>query len=438
MLPLLAVPTLLMVAAAPVPHPDGAVLASEGDEAALAAEARLDLVLRSARARNPDLREVRERTAAARARTGGAEALPEPELQLQLWQQPLEKAFDPKGGGMVMLGLRQPLPAPGTRGARGRVAQAEASAFEAMARARAADLLQQARRGLAEYALAEREHAIHLDHMELTSRFTELARASYQEGRLSKQEFLRASAELARVHADIVATAQARRASRAFLNTLMGRDPDAPLGPARLDPPAETEFSLEESEHALEERPEVAAAARAVERSGAALEVSQRASRWPGFMVGADASYMPMDGTRTYTLMAGMTLPWLWGRRSSDVAEAEHLHAADQAALESARRAARLQVRDAKSRLDAAREAYDILDGQVVPQWQQAAQATQAAFASGQAADALAVLDANRGYLQVRLERVRALARLHGALGDLERAAGHLHGFTEGEEERRP
>lgn len=337
-----------------------------------------------------------------------------------------------------MLGLRQPLPAPGTRAARHRAARAEAGLAVASARAREADLVQQARRALAEYALAEREHAIHLDHMELTSRFTELARASYQEGRLSKQEFLRASAELARVHADIVATAQAGRASRAFLNTLMGRDPDAPLGPARLDPPTESEFTVEEAEHALAEKPEVAAAQQAAERSAATFEASHRAARWPGFMVGADASYMPMDGTKTYTLMAGMTLPWLWGRRGDEEREAAHLLAADQAALDGARRTARLQVRDAKTRLDAAREAYDILDGQVVPQWQQAAQATQAAFASGQAADALAVLDANRGFLQVRLERVRALARLHGALGDLERAAGHLHGYSEGEEGRKP
>jgi hypothetical protein len=45
-------------------------------------------------------------------------------------------------------------------------------------------------------------------------------------------------------------------------------------------------------------------------------------------------------------------------------------------------------------------------------------------------------MDANRGYLQVRLERVRALARLHGALGDLERAAGHLHGYSDNQERK--
>lgn len=407
-----------------------------GEEAGLAAEARLDLVLAAIRAHNPELRELRERLAAAQARTGGSASLPEPELQLQLWQQPLRKPFDPDAGGMIMLGLRQPLPVPGTRAARHRAAEADAGMAAAAARAREADLVQQARRALAEYALAEREHAIHLDHMELTSRFTELARASYQEGRLSKQEYLRASAELARVHADIVATAQAGRASRAFLNTLMGRDPDAPLGPARLDPPAESEFSVEEAERALAERPEVTAAERAVARGQASLEAAQQAARWPGFMVGADVTYMPMDGTKTYTLMGGMTLPWLWGRRGDEEREAERLLAADRAALDAARRNARLQVRDAKTRLDASREAYDILDSQVVPQWQQAAQATQAAFASGQAGDALGVMDANRGYLQVRLERVRALARLHGALGDLERAAGHLHGYSDNQERK--
>lgn len=196
--------------------------------------------------------------------------------------------------------------------ARGRAARAEAGAARLAVVGRHQKLLLQIRKALAEHALAEQEPLIHLDHMELTSRFLELARSTYQAGLLSS------------------------------------------------------------------------------------------------------------------TLMAGVTLPWLWGRSGSDEREAERLLAADRAALESARRLARFQVRDAKTRLDAARDSYDILDGQVVPQWRQAA---QAAFAAG-GADALSVLDANRSYLQVRLGRGRALARLHAALADLQRAAGHLHGFS--------
>jgi len=423
-------PLLLALAPALASPADPAAGDLPADEAELAREARLPTVLRVARARNPDLREARERAAAAKERPAAASAIPEPELQAQLWQQPMKKPFDPDAGGMVMLGLRQAFPPLGAREARGRAARADAAAAGAAVTAKEQDLIQQARKALAEYALAEQEQLIHLDHMALTSRFVELARASYQEGRLSKQAFLRASAELARVHADIAATAQARRASGAFLNTLMGRDPDAPLGPAALALPRETEFSVAEAEHGIDERPELVAAAQAVERGQAQLDGARRQASWPGLMLGADVGYMPMDGTRTYTLMAGMSLPWLWGRRGADEREAERTLAADRAALESARRNARFQVRDAKARLDSAREAFDILDSQVVPQTQQAAEAAQGSFAAGQY-DALAVLDANRVYLQVRLERGRALTRLVGAVADLERAAGHLHGYSD-------
>jgi len=57
------------------------------------AEARLDPVLRLARARSPELREMRERSAAVGTRSGTSASLAEPELQLQLWQQPLGKPF---------------------------------------------------------------------------------------------------------------------------------------------------------------------------------------------------------------------------------------------------------------------------------------------------------------------------------------------------------
>lgn len=426
-------PSILMVVAltfpaAVPPEAEAGPSSTSAEEAELAKETRVDLVLRLARQRNPDLREALERAAAASARIAGASAFPEPEAQVQLWQQPLSRPFDPKAGGMVMMGLRQSLPAPGLRAARGRAAQADADAARAGIQTRELDVVSQVRRAYAEYALAELEQLVHLDHMELTSRFVEMARAYYQDGRLSKQDFLRASAELSRLHGDVVATAQARRASGSFLNVLMGRDPDAPLGPARLEVPPQTEFSVEEAEHALEARPDLVAAHHAVLRSEAALDAARRGARWPGLMVGADYGYMPAEGTSSYTLMVGGNLPWLWGRRDSEVREAERNLAADRAALESARRTAAFQVREAKTRLDAAREAYDVLDGQVVPQTRQAVETVEAAFASGQEAS-LGMLDALRAYLQVRLERARALARLHAALADLERAAGHLHGL---------
>jgi len=48
-----------------------------------------------------------------------------------------------------------------------------------------------------------------------------------------------------------------------------------------------------------------------------------------------------------------------------------------------------------------------------------------AEYAAGRG-DAAALLDALRSYLQVRIERVRALAELASSQADLERAAGTL------------
>ena len=50
-------------------------------------------------------------------------------------------------------------------------------------------------------------------------------------------------------------------------------------------------------------------------------------------------------------------------------------------------------------------------------------EATQAAYAAGHG-DALGLLEALRSYLQVRIERVRALAELASSEADLKRAAG--------------
>jgi len=121
--------------------------------------------------------------------------------------------------------------------------------------------------------------------------------------------------------------------------------------------------------------------------------------------------------------MVSINLPWLNGRHRDDVREAEHVLAADVRAFESSRNSALFEVRDAAARLNAAQQSFRIIDNDLLPQARQSFEAAQAAFAAGQG-DALGLLDSARSYLQVRLERVRALSRLASSLGDLERAAG--------------
>ena len=91
----------------------------------------------------------------------------------------------------------------------------------------------------------------------------------------------------------------------------------------------------------------------------------------------------------------------------------------------STKNAVRYELRDAAARVDSARQSFTIIDQDLLAQAKRSLEATQAEYAAGQG-DAVGLLDALRSYLQVRIERVRALAELASSQADLERAAGTL------------
>jgi len=80
-------------------------------------------------------------------------------------------------------------------------------------------------------------------------------------------------------------------------------------------------------------------------------------------------------------------------------------------------------LRDALVRYRAARDSFDLIERQLVPQAEMAAVAAQDAFRNRQS-DSLGLLDARRQFLDMRLEQVRARARVQEAWADLERASG--------------
>jgi len=116
-------------------------------------------------------------------------------------------------------------------------------------------------------------------------------------------------------------------------------------------------------------------------------------------------------------------LPWLNARHRDEITEAEHALAAERLAMEAQRNQARFEMRDARVRVEAAAQAVRIIDGDLLPLARRSYESAEAAYEAGQGS-ALALLDAMRSYLQVRLERTRALARLDASRADYDRAAG--------------
>lgn len=397
------------------------------DESQLARSATLETVLRIALERNQDLAENQARTRAAEARGRAASRLPDLEAKYEQWGVPLARPYALGRADTVMVGVRQTFPAWGTLEARGRAAAEDAGGAHDAERARRQEVAAQVQRTFATYYRADQELRLHLEHLGLTSRVLELARLNQRTGHGSLQDILRMELELTRLHTDIARIEREQRSSRALLNALMDRAPDAALGP-----PQELVVTPPEDVGALEKgldanRPELGAAGRAIRRGEASLDEARRAARFPTLMVGLDYWYMPMnaDTHHGYGAMVAVNLPWFSARRRDQEREAEQTLRAEQHALESTRNAVRYELRDAAARLEAARQSFRIIDQNLVAQARRSLEATQASYAVGQG-DALALLDALRSYLQVRIERLRALAELASSGADLERAAGTL------------
>lgn len=378
---------------------------------------RLSEVLAEAAARSPEIREPRQREIAARARTAASGRLPDLELRLEQWGTPLARPWAFDEAQMVMLGVRQTVPAPGTLGAREQTSEQDAKIAGTNTEVRLEDLVLRVRRAFHRYYASDRAYRIHLEHVGLTERIVELARVQYRSGRTSQQSVLRTMLALSRVHGGLSDLLQTRASSQALLNSFMARPPEAPLGV-----PEEPELVVP-GELASEERPELLRAELAVKRSEAELEGARSAARWPELMFGLDYWYMPRDDMHAWSGMIGMTLPWLNPRWREERTAAEHSLSAERTALEAARIAVKYEKFDAAARVKAARDSFAILEHDVLVQARQSFDAAQARFATGDE-DALGVLDALSSLLEVRIEHVDARARLADAIAELERANG--------------
>jgi outer membrane protein TolC len=408
------------------------------EEQALSREARLDLILRVALAHNPDPQEAEERARAALHRVTATARLPDLELKQEVSGVPLARPYGLDQAQMILFGVRQTFPPPGSIEARARTALAEARQALAGKESRVETLVTRVRRAYYEYYRLDHERRVVAEHLELSSRLAELARLGYQSGRSSQQDVLRLVVEQTRLKIDATLLDQQHWASQALLNTLMGRSPDAALGPTPDLRPTRIDARLEALERDLTARlPELRSAWHGVARSEAALAVTEAAVRWPSFMVGADYWLMPMGETQHgYGVMVAINLPWLNPRRREEVREAEHTLAADQRALESTRNIARYQLREAFLRYQAEQKTYLVVDRDLLTQAQLSFDTARAAYAAGQG-DAAALIDALRSLLEVRLERVRALTRLEVALADLGRAAGDARSWALGQPTKR-
>ena len=433
---LAAVAVALFAGTARGAEPPAAEPAPADAVVAAVADADLSRLLGEVLARNPEVAGLAAAARAAELEAPQAASLPDPVAMVTAYPLTPETRVGPV---RAMAGLSQRFPWFGKLGLRERAAILAAAAARETLEAARLRVVTEARELVAELSfVAADERVLHDDRATL-ARYEELARTLYASGQGLEQAAVKIQAEITRTDGRLLDLAARRAGLLARLNALRDQ-------PASTDVPAIPLPTLAAGEtpsldgaalraRALERRPEVAAAAAAVERARVESELAAKQFR-PDVTLGftytivdrrtdapGRASPPPGNGDDDLGLTASLNLPVRKRRLEAGVAQA----AAGESAAADRRRGAVAAVEetvgDLVQRLPLTAERLRLFERVLLLQVRESLSSAEAAYAAG-TVDALDLLDAERVLLEVRTATERARADYAIALAELDGAVG--------------
>jgi outer membrane protein TolC len=382
-------------------------------------------VERIALAENPEIAVAARRVAIAEAHGPAAGSLDDPIAMYRGWGVPLEKPWD-YNAAQNMFSVSQTLPGAGKRGLRASVAESDVDVAKAQLEQVCLEVRVRVHKAFDDLLLAQDELRIHDQHVDIARQAIEAARIKYAVGKVSQQDILKAQVTLTGLAEHMIRFDRDADLARARLNTLLGRDPAAPLN-VQGDyavlvalPAAQTLEDL-----ALQSRPDLVAAREAAERSHKEQALAKRAFL-PDFTI--SAGYMLMQPSQNmrnaYMVEGSMNLPWLNHRKhDAEIREATATATEQDAELAELRNSAFGQSQEVLVEARAAQQLAHMYHDQLRPQAETTLQASVIAYENDKT-DFLDLLDSQMTVVDVDLDWFQAVADFDSRLADLELATG--------------
>jgi outer membrane protein TolC len=324
-----------------------------------------------------------------------------------------------------MVEASQKIPWPGKRQLRGNIARAEANAAYFDAEEQRLRIAEATRLAYYEYFLAHRQIAVLNESTSLLQSFREIALRRFESAEAEQQDVLLADVELAQLERQRLSLARAERVARARLNTLLLVPPDSPLPP----PPADLDLrdalpsSVELTDTALSQRPELAAQAARIRRERFAAALARKEFLPDMEVVARYDAFWQEEPLRP---MVGMNInvPIYKQKRWAAVREANARSAQEQATLESQANEISFAVEQAYQRVEEAAETVKVYRERILPSARHSVEAAQASYTAGRL-DFLRLIESQRQLLLLQDGLYQAIADYHQRLAELERRVGY-------------
>lgn len=370
--------------------------------------------------RNPGLKARALDRASARTEASAAGIYPDPQLAVMVDNVP-----ERMGGDMPMVRYQvsQMLPWPGKLSLMEQAMARRADGQDAIARVRALDLEQEAKRAYLMLCLNSGLREINHSSRELLTTIANAALARYSAGTGGHHEVVRAEVERNAIDVEAIDLDGERVSTVAMMNALRNSPAETPIADPALPDAADLGPlpTLAELTRLAETRRPELDTMRAMQREEASMASLARRERLPDFM--ASLWYnQNIGGPDAGGVMVGATLPLFNIKRQNRKAHAADLRAASaDEDLRAMRAMIRFEVSDARRRLETASRSLDLIVKLAAPRAQQSFGSSLSAFSAG-TIDIVGVMDALRALQSIEQARIQALVARATAIADVERA----------------
>ena len=392
--------------------------------AAEKAQVTLEELVQAALEQNPSIQAARKTVEAKEAKILPEKTLADPVFSFQNMGDlipPRLQEGDPSSGRTFS--IEQEIPFPGKLGLKGKMASKEAEAqswdYEQTRRQVVSDL----KKAYYDHFFIHKSIRIVKEDRELLRSFEEIAQAKYRVGQGTQQDVLKAQVEISKLTDRLIVLDQRLEISTALINSLLYREPGAPLGEPADFQKAQLSQTLDElNRMALSNAPSLNKQQREIERSEYAVKLA-RLEHYPDFAVGfayVNRGEMP----EMYGLMFKAKLPvYFWRKQGPELSGATSQLSGAQKERDSISSTLYYNVKDAYTVATTSDQLTQLYQKALIPQSSLSLEAAIASYQVG-TVDFLTLVDSVVTLLEYQLKYYEALTDFQKALAQLEPFVG--------------
>jgi outer membrane protein TolC len=268
--------------------------------------------------------------------------------------------------------------------------------------------------------------AINIENQQLLDQILRTAQTQYSVGQASQQDILKTSIELAKARSDEAVIRQEIIGAESMLHDILNRPNSVPIGLVMLDSLSPIQHSLSALlRYATDHHPMLSQDSLNVIESDLMISMAKQ-EYIPDFKISVERVTYPMIGTKSWSIMAGITIPftpWSLSKASARVQEAQADRSMRQSMLQANRNMIEASIRGSFARVKAYETQVRSFEQTILPQSTQSLQSSLGEYQGGRTSY-LMLLDAFRMNQDMRMEATMARMNYEKEFANLQRQVG--------------